>query len=75
MPRYDEASVDRFLAPWNRHDFDGARLGQMSARGRSRLSQLVMPATRCPFWPESDRIATSRRNDAKGWPRQRDQAQ
>jgi len=24
MPRYDEAFVDRFLAPWNRHDVDGA---------------------------------------------------
>jgi ketosteroid isomerase-like protein len=24
MSRYDEAFVDRFLAPWNRHDVDGA---------------------------------------------------
>jgi taurine dehydrogenase small subunit len=24
MPPYDEAFVDRFLAPWNRHDVDGA---------------------------------------------------
>jgi ketosteroid isomerase-like protein len=24
MPRCDEAFVDRFLAPWNRHDVDGA---------------------------------------------------
>jgi taurine dehydrogenase small subunit len=24
MPRHDEAVVDRFLAPWNRHDVDGA---------------------------------------------------
>jgi len=46
MPRHDEAFVDRFLAPWNRHDVDGARLGPMSARGHSRLSQLVLPATR-----------------------------
>ena len=24
MARYDEAFVERFLAPWNRHDVDGA---------------------------------------------------
>lgn len=24
MPRYDEAFADRFLAPWNRQDVDGA---------------------------------------------------
>ena len=24
MPPYDEVFVDRFLAPWNRHDVDGA---------------------------------------------------
>ena len=24
MPRYDEAFGARFLAPWNRHDVDGA---------------------------------------------------
>ena len=24
MARYDDAFVDRFLEPWNRHDVDGA---------------------------------------------------
>ncbi len=24
MPRYDDAFVDRFPEPWNRHDVDGA---------------------------------------------------
>jgi len=35
MPRYDEAFVDRLLAPWNRHDVEGALALMTDGSGRT----------------------------------------
>jgi hypothetical protein len=38
----------------------------MTAQGHSRLSQPVMPPSRCPLPPQSDHAAALQRNDAMG---------
>ena len=72
MSRYDEAFVDRFLAPWNRHDVDGA-LALMTddcvwevTRGLSRtarcLKDRLRSAWRSPAPSKRLRISTTSRS-------------